>query len=122
MKWRTKDGRELDIKKMSTDHLKNTVAMLKRHSPNIDWAVKLSPYLSEAAANASEHAADAIEMELRQLDERMDKAGVEPWHVHLLVLSEWDLVRTYRAMREEIKARSSKCDCIDCTIAGEPAH
>lgn len=30
MKWKCKDGRELDIKDMETSHLKNAVAMLRR--------------------------------------------------------------------------------------------
>ena len=31
MKWNTKDGREIEITKMSTSHIKNTLMMLKRN-------------------------------------------------------------------------------------------
>ena len=31
MKWKCKDGRVLDIQSMTTDHLKNTISMLRRN-------------------------------------------------------------------------------------------
>jgi len=31
MKWKTKDGREIEISNMETSHIENTLAMLKRN-------------------------------------------------------------------------------------------
>lgn len=43
MQWTTRDGRKLDIEKMDTDHIQNSLAMLKRNG-RVSMKT-LTPYL-----------------------------------------------------------------------------
>ena len=65
--WKTKDGRQIEIKDMETSHIKNTLAMLKRKgfiSPKT-----LSYYLFGPTPNG-DGANDAYEMEFNNLVNR----------------------------------------------------
>lgn len=63
MKWKCKDGRELELADMSTDHLKNVITMLRSKG-----TVTPNEYLSclayACSSNTGEYAAMAAEQEL----------------------------------------------------------
>ena len=83
MKWKTKDGRDIDIRDMSDSHLANTIAMLRGKGyiaseeiymfllsePNGDAARDL--YDSELANIKTHRALGPMETELRSRKERL---------------------------------------------------
>jgi hypothetical protein len=79
MKWKCWDGRVLDIKEMTTEHLKNVIAMLRRNR-----VVTFDEYLSCAAhacsGSCGEYSAMAAESEL---DSMKPWAGLEKLEAEL---------------------------------------
>ena len=69
MKWKCKDGRELDIKDMETNHLKNAIAMLRRKG-----VVTTDEYLSCLAYACSGDTPDGAAMAAEAEVDRM-----KPW-------------------------------------------
>ena len=81
LKWRCKDGRMLDIKDMTTAHLKNTIAMLRRNNVvTPDEFFNCAAYA--CSSTSGEYAAMAAEQELMLM---------KPWHG--LELMEAELAR-----------------------------
>lgn len=69
MKWKCKDGRELDVKDMETSHLKSTIALLRRKG-----AVTLGEYLSCLAYACSKDTPDGAAMAAEA-----EVNGMRPW-------------------------------------------
>lgn len=69
MKWKCKDGRELDIKDMETNHLKNAVAMLRRKG-----VVTTDEYLSCLAYACSGDTPDGAAMAAEA-----EFSSMKPW-------------------------------------------
>ena len=69
MKWKTKDGRELDIKNMETSHIKNCIRMVER---NLERAVGqgcsfMSGLQGEMAIDCVEHKISCMESEADEI-------------------------------------------------------
>jgi hypothetical protein len=66
MKWKCKDGREIELRDMETGHLKNAIAMLRRQN-----VVTEDEFLSCAAyacsSSSGEYAAMAAENEMMNM-------------------------------------------------------
>lgn len=54
MKWKCKDGRLIDLKDMSTQHLENSVAMLRRKLLVIQMCPPYGRYQGEEAVEGAE--------------------------------------------------------------------
>ena len=82
MKWRTKDGRVLDVEEMETDHLKSCIKLMRSAgfmSMSEFWA-----YLKVPWGNMGECAEMAVEQEMRaakptfaidKMEEELERRG-----------------------------------------------
>lgn len=86
MKWRTQDGRLIDVGELPDEHLANILAMLERNTPGVLAAPSMDDYNLAAAAAGTMQG----EMALLSMDQEMDRilAAMQPPIVTALLAEE----------------------------------
>lgn len=136
-KWKMRDGALVLIASMTDDHLRNALRMLHRLTDAWTWLAVLDQPRGEMAQDA--HAKWADEMgekgpsDLLRAGPHADRAAplLREWEKRGYAEDTWDdgsRGRMALAIFEKLFPKTSNepttptCDCIDCSVAGEPTH
>src|SRR6185295_6311413 len=99
MKWKTRDGLQVEISEMDDSHLANTIAFLEKRAADINYNAWLK--MDQYAADAPDGAAMAVEREMDTLAEMEDLEALA------IVCPPYAAMIAERRRRERLKQRAN---------------
>jgi hypothetical protein len=103
--WKTREGKEIEIKNMTDSHLMNTIKFLRRNA-NANMAKEIASAYSAASLMQGEMAIDAIERDIRIMEETSPDEYLQEFPIYNALIKEAEkrnLLATPPIHRSEIR-------------------